>query len=414
MSRPLEPTAIPPAFTRRAGNRRWLRALVAPSLASLAIHATLGIVIGTVAIGRYIGSGELQERRPAPVEVILHFDEPSLRPASERSKGPARNVSEARSENSRRTPSSEGGFDSLSAGPSSSSLTQAHEQSRAATPARSTIDPVEGTLEQRIAERLAQVNSDPSNSTGAPEPSLDSAIGEGIRSRLAGGGDSDAVGDGPPGEAPPTSFAGLKASNALSVVYVVDASGSLISTLPVIRRELERSLRRLSPEQRFGVAFFQKGQALLPTNGAGGTRSLLRAATKGAVEEVIHWAEGIRPSGRSNPLAALELALAARPDVVFLLSTDITGAGEFELSGDELLRRLDVLNPLDPATGRRPTRIQCIQFLDPDPHNTLKLIAEEHSGSPRGSAGDAASGYRFLSREALGLLQHEDRPERGR
>jgi hypothetical protein len=99
--------------------------------------------------------------------------------------------------------------------------------------------------------------------------------------------------------------------------------------------------------------------------------------------------------------------------VIFLLSTDITGSGEFEMASDEILRRLNTLNPLDPETGRRLTRIQCVQFLDPDPLDTLKRIAREHAGgSPPMNAApqiDGApgsgepTGFRFLSREQLGL-----------
>lgn len=50
-------------------------------------------------------------------------------------------------------------------------------------------------------------------------------------------------------------FAGLKASNARRVVYLVDASGSLVGTFPLIIEELRKSLQRLDPRQSFGVIF---------------------------------------------------------------------------------------------------------------------------------------------------------------
>ncbi len=55
---------------------------------------------------------------------------------------------------------------------------------------------------------------------------------------------------------------------------------------------------------------------------------------------------------------------------------------------------LDRLNPVDQATGVRGVRINCVQFLDPDPLDTLRKIAERHGG---------AGGYRFLDRAELGL-----------
>ncbi len=365
---PPQPQANPKAL------RRW----IAPSLVSLAIHAVAGIVIGTFAIQTYMRS----THEPAPIGFIVDFERPTLGP------GP------------------QSGPDAKPSGPSGSFArdsarvaTPANSPVRddLATPAHSTNDNVDEALAHKIAERLAPVNSHTAtgNATGRPT-GLDDALGGKLGAALGQPLGGTPTGPTAPAVAPPASFAGLRASNAQSIAYVVDASGSLIGTLPVVRRELEESLRRLTPAQRFAVYFFQRNAALEPPADASGSEggAALRAATPAAIGAVMRWAEGIRPAGRSNPLVALEKALATRPDVVFLLSTDITGIGEFEMGRDELLRRLDGMNPLDPATGRRPTRIQCVQFLDPDPLGTLQAIAERHGG---------ADGFRFLSRELLGL-----------
>jgi hypothetical protein len=55
---------------------------------------------------------------------------------------------------------------------------------------------------------------------------------------------------------------------------------------------------------------------------------------------------------------------------------------------------LETLNPRDPSTGRRLAQINCVQFLDADPLNTMELIAKEHGGP---------GGYKFLTRQLLGL-----------
>jgi hypothetical protein len=184
-------------------------------------------------------------------------------------------------------------------------------------------------------------------------------------------------------------FVGLQAEAVESVVYVVDASGSLVGTLPIVLDELERSLGRLAATQRFSIVFFQRNAALpLPPDGR------LRSATPDSVREAMAWARrSVRPSGRSNPVVALATALALKPDAIFLLSADITGSGEFEIAKEDLLAALDRLNPID-AAGLRRTRIQCIEILDPDPAGVLKAIAERHGG---------ASGFRYLSREELGI-----------
>ena len=194
----------------------------------------------------------------------------------------------------------------------------------------------------------------------------------------------------PPSEGGAVAFAGVAATNARKIVYVVDASGSMVRAMSIILDELRRSLQQLGPRQEFGVVFFQRRQALVvPPSGR------MVPGTTRERDRVMQWIESnVLPEGRSNPLAAIEYALTLKPDVIFLLSENITGSGEFEIDQALLLERLDALNPLDPRSGRRPVRINCIQFLDPDPIDTLRRIAEQH-GDERG--------FRFLSRAELGL-----------
>jgi hypothetical protein len=188
-------------------------------------------------------------------------------------------------------------------------------------------------------------------------------------------------------------FVGLKASNARRIVYVVDASGSLVGSFPQIVEELRRSLMKLDPRQQFGVVFFQRGDAVIVPPGGG-----LQPATPEALAEAVKWIDArMIPTGRSNPLAAIEAAMRLKPEIIFLLSADITGAGEYEISERQLIEAVDRLNPKDPETGIRPVRIQCVQFLDPDPAGTLERLATDHGG---------ADGYRYLGRTELGL----DRP----
>ncbi|NNF43738.1 MAG: hypothetical protein HKO59_05565 [Phycisphaerales bacterium] len=185
-------------------------------------------------------------------------------------------------------------------------------------------------------------------------------------------------------------FVGLSSTNARQVVYVIDASGSMIRSLPLVLDELARSLDGLTPRQEFGVIFFTSNRAVVVP-----PADRLTPASDEEVARVLAWIDAnVIPAGRSNPLAALEQALRHQPDVIFLLSEDITGSGEFEIDQADLLALLDRLNPRDPRNGRRVTRINCVQFLDPDPLGTLERIAEEHGG---------AGGYKLLDRAELGL-----------
>jgi len=185
-------------------------------------------------------------------------------------------------------------------------------------------------------------------------------------------------------------FAGLTGTNARRIVYVVDASGSMIGAFQIVIDELARSIDALSPEQSFSVIFFQRGEALVVP-----PEDRLVQAIGSEKIRALEWIEdNIIPADRSNPIEAIRRALALEPDVIFLLSNGITGSGQFEIDQEELLQMLRDLNPIDPASGRRGTQIQTIQFLDPDPLDTLRKIALEHSGE---------QGFRFLDRNELGI-----------
>ena len=185
-------------------------------------------------------------------------------------------------------------------------------------------------------------------------------------------------------------FVGLRSSNAKRIVYVIDASGSMIRSLQIVIQELARSIERLTPQQSFGLIFFQRNEALMVPP----TTRLVRA-TPDAKIQALKWIDNeVIPAGRSNPLKAIEKALSFEPDVIFLLSENITGSGEFEIDQEDLLALLDKLNPINKKYNRRATLINCVQFLYPDPLNTLKKIAEQHGGT---------NGYKFLTARELGI-----------
>ena len=191
-------------------------------------------------------------------------------------------------------------------------------------------------------------------------------------------------------------FAGLGAGAARRIAFVVDASGSMIGVFPFVIDELQRSLEKLSPAQSYSVIFFQRDEALPAP-----PRGRLNSATREHVEKTLRWIRGepnapptVVPTGRSNPMSALTEALALEPEVIFLLSSNVTGSGIYAVDLEDLMAELDELNPEDPSTGRRRTIINCIQFLDPDPLDALRSIVSEHGSD---------DGYRFLGRTELGL-----------
>ncbi len=321
------------AFLRRLGSPTAKRTngLIATSLGSIAIHAMLAVI----ALTTVVGISTLTAPRQSPIVIAADFLDPGLR-------------EEAR----------------VAIGAPSAARTSTHIQSPS--------NAVSGALAAKVKAL----------SDGA----AGNAALEAVERRYRGGGGGDGL-EGPSRGV--ATFAGLTAQNAAKIVYVVDASGSMIATLPIVIAELDRSIAQLDPGQEFSVFCFQKNATIvLPPQGK------LRASSPASRDSCVHWLQGsVKPQGRSSPLDALKRALALKPDVIFLLSTNITGSGQFELDRDAILDALERMNPRN-ADGARRTVIQCVQFLEADPAKTLEAINRAH-GTP--------GGFRTLTRKDLGL-----------
>jgi hypothetical protein len=192
-------------------------------------------------------------------------------------------------------------------------------------------------------------------------------------------------------------FAGAGSSDAMSVVYAVDASGPMVTSLPLVLAELRSSVDRLSPEQSFSVVLFREPNRA-EEMGTQVFSSTLVPATSEHKQQLAAWLETVRPGGRSDPLTGLDRALALRPNVVFLLSRSVerSSGGVWGNGLEATIARLESLNPpIGPdvetpaAKVGRAVQIQAIAFLDDDPTGILQAIAERHG--PRDG-----SGYRVI------------------
>ncbi|MEQ9096551.1 MAG: hypothetical protein RIE32_09835, partial [Phycisphaerales bacterium] len=192
------------------------------------------------------------------------------------------------------------------------------------------------------------------------------------------------------------SFAGVSASRASSVVYAVDGSGAMVTSLPFVLEELRRSVSALGDDQRFAVVLFGRrasdedaGVRAFPPQG-------LRRATPGSKAELFAWLDGVQARGASNPLDGLLAAIDREPEVVFLLSRSIrrtdgsgvggsTGAGDWGPGREAILSELERANPVRRSIFGPPARlvqVKCVQFLEEDPTGVMRAIAREHGGGP--------------------------------
>ncbi|WP_432797568.1 vWA domain-containing protein [Poriferisphaera sp. WC338] len=183
-----------------------------------------------------------------------------------------------------------------------------------------------------------------------------------------------------------TNFFG-SGGNARKIIFVVDASGSLIDTMKYVLLELQKTIRNLSDKQTFTVIFFQGNEVFeVPPKG-------LKQATASQKQAVIDWIDprkhNVVPSKQTNPIKALTQALKYKPGLIYLLSDNITGQGQYEVNQKHLLREIARANHSN-------TKINTIQFLYHDPleelgrPGTMPLIAEGTGGV-----------YRFVTEDEL-------------
>lgn len=198
---------------------------------------------------------------------------------------------------------------------------------------------------------------------------------------------------------------GEHGGNVRRIVYMVDASGSLIDTLPFVINELNDAIGRLSGEQSFSVIFFQDAApgGFIEVPGVDrnnrAIRGGLRPATTRNKTIVREWLAAnqfnIIPQGRSDPRTALVPALRAatswNPELIFLLSDNIIGQQHYEIN------RADLVEAVTSMAGGR-IKINTIQFIYPETLGgvpTLRQIADKTGGI-----------YKFFSADDLRISRY--------
>jgi hypothetical protein len=155
-------------------------------------------------------------------------------------------------------------------------------------------------------------NSDPLIGTGA----LASAGGENGRGGNGVGGTGAlpfGVPGGGGGEGPRSPFMGIS-GNAKRVVYVCDASGSMVNRMAALKNELRRSVEVLQPIQAFNIIFFHEDKVQAASHDG------LLMASPGNKEKSATFLTTVQSSGSTDPVPALTLAFHQRPQLVYLLT----------------------------------------------------------------------------------------------
>ncbi|MCY2936350.1 MAG: VWA domain-containing protein [Planctomycetota bacterium] len=172
--------------------------------------------------------------------------------------------------------------------------------------------------EMILADALPAAKSSSPIST---EAGAEAASGLGlIPGTGSGGGGGSGVGSGPadgPGVGYGTSFFGTEA-RARSFAFVIDRSGSMAfqDALTVAKNELIGSLRKLPPEARIAVIFYNHVPKRITVAG----ELNLAPATESNKAQVEKQLDLLAPEGGTDHMEALKIAMAMGPEVIFFLT----------------------------------------------------------------------------------------------
>ena len=198
-----------------------------------------------------------------------------------------------------------------------------------------------------------------------------SGSGKTFGSGAGGGGTAPwGVPGGGEGMFPKCEFGGT-GGNANDIIFLCDASGSMLSVFNQLKEELLRSVSTISVgengAQRFNVIFFHDGDAdmLFKTGMQVATSENKALATKFIRDAV--------PNGQTNPMKAIHAALEQKPQLLFVLTDGF----------DNIADMSTVTNEFKHSNPNGAIKINCI-FLqsadDPKLIAALKEIADTGHG----------------------------------
>ena len=192
------------------------------------------------------------------------------------------------------------------------------------------------------------------------------------------GGSSGSAGEwglvgGGSGKGPRAGFIGL-GGNCYHIVLVVDRSGSMLDYFDLVRREMDKTVMMLQPEQTFHVILFARGEA-----DENPPRSLVYASPANKAQ-AYKYLKTIRAGGGSptNPLVAIKRAF----DVLAHPPNKKRGKLMFLLTDGEFHDNQEVRKKIAGWNKRKDVFINTILYATggEDIRRVLKQIAEENGG----------------------------------
>ncbi|MEM6552307.1 MAG: hypothetical protein AAF750_09305 [Planctomycetota bacterium] len=181
--------------------------------------------------------------------------------------------------------------------------------------------------------------------------------------------------------AAPTSTNPQPGKDLPPVVFLIDASGSMVDVLPKAHGWLAQRLAKLPNGQPFTVILFSADTLAEPRHPSGQSRGL-RPANASTRDAALRWLTTTGPqiaAGRSDPQAALGVALAYAPGTLVIASDDGFAQRSMWGTGPGLHAAIDqlVASQSDP----QQLTIDTAQFLYRSVDGTLEALASRFAGT---------------------------------
>jgi hypothetical protein len=206
---------------------------------------------------------------------------------------------------------------------------------------------------------------------------IGAALGTGTGSGDNGGGLSPfGVPGGGGGVGPKSPFMGIS-GNGRRIVYLVDASGSMLTVFPRVKQELMVSINHLQPIQAFNVIVFHEDDSDLQTM----SRSGLIMANPENKLAAGKFTEDQRAMGGTDPRPAIKLAFAQKPDLIYVLTDGFDNVDSFQEIID-MFHNLNVnhaarVNAIMLKSSDDPALEKVLQTITDDAKGTFKVIDEK-------------------------------------
>ena len=203
------------------------------------------------------------------------------------------------------------------------------------------------------------------------------AMGAGTGSGTGDGGALSPFGvpGGGGGLGPKSPFMGIS-GNGRRIVYLVDASGSMLSVFPAVKQQLMESISRLQPVQAFNVIVFHEDEAELAAMSKNG---LLMANPDNKIA-AGKFTEEQGAMGGTDPIPGIKLAFTQKPDLVYVLTDGFDNVDSFQAIID-LFHNLNTghakVDAIMLKSRDDPELERVLRAITDDAHGTFKMIDEK-------------------------------------